>query len=226
MKAVSFNRLEAGAQSSIISGWVRTPGSCLDLGGGYGRITQAVEPSFTDVLLVDVSRESLVAGRKRLGKADLVQSDANLIPARDSAFDYVIMTDVVHLLPDPAKVFREILRVTKNHGTLILTIPNLQMNALVRQLTRIWPKVAYVQPTFGPAVWPLGTRPYPSPERVVPVSFRLRRKQGTGLLNNAFGKPLSRFRSLRFFDVATSSLWFLKLDVLYNFEVVKGRAGG
>ncbi len=217
-----FNRIEAAAQSRIIEGWVKRPGSCLDLGGGYGRIVQYVESRFSEVLLVDVSRASLRTARRRLRSACEVQSDISCLPVKDDGFDYVLMTGVVHLLPDPDPVFREILRVAKNHATLILTVPNLQVNHLVRRLTEVYPPIATVIPTFGPPLWPLGTKPYADAQRIiVPRSFHLRARRGTGLMNNYFGKLLSRFLFLHWFEVATSPLWFLKLDVLLRFEVVK-----
>lgn len=217
-----FNRIEAAAQSRIIRGWVRRPGSCLDLGGGYGRIIQSLEPCFSDSLLIDTSFASLRLAKGRLGKTGEVQSDIGHVPVKDASFDYILMTEVVHLLPDPGLVLGEIFRVAKNHAILIITIPNLQINHLVRCMTEVYPPLASFVPTFGPALWPLGTKPYAHPHRLlVPRSFRLRAMRGTGLLNNYFGKLLSRFLFFHWLEVATSPLWFLKLDLLLEFEIVK-----
>jgi SAM-dependent methyltransferase len=217
-----FNIIEAEAERSIIRSWIRPGGSCLELGGGVGRITRALEPLFAKVVMVDISRQNLNHAAPQLDKTHLIRSDISYVPAADSSFDYVIMLKVVHLLRDPSSVFEEIFRVTRNRGILILSIPNLRTNYFVGQLERMLPRLKTVLPVFGPAVWPLGERPYSRPDlMIVPKSFRLEDRRGTGLFDNYLGKALSSFRFLHLVDVATSPLWFFKPEVLYRFQVLK-----
>lgn len=49
---------------------------------------------------------------------------AEKLDFRDSSFDIALCSDVIEHLPDPALCFREINRVLKPGGTLILTTPN------------------------------------------------------------------------------------------------------
>ena len=52
-----------------------------------------------------------------------IENDA--FPYADNTFDIVIFAEIIeHLLNDPCKVLREIKRVLKTNGTLILTTPN------------------------------------------------------------------------------------------------------
>jgi SAM-dependent methyltransferase len=217
-----YNRLQAESERRIITNWIQRSDCCLELGGGVGRITQALEPYFANLTMIDLSAPSLQSAKSVLGRTQLLRSDAAHIPVRDSSFDCVLMIKVVHLIPSPSKVFREILRVAKNHSTMIMSVPNLQLDSLIRGLYRISPSLRFILPTFGPSLWPLDRRPFLNPHRqIAPDSFVLRQKRGTGLFDNYPGKLLGRFRGLHLIDVATSPAWFLKPDILLKFEIVK-----
>ncbi len=220
---LGYNVIEDDAQKRIIKGWIHHADSCLELGGGAGRITHFLEPYFNNVAMIDLADNSLQLARTKLKKTTLVRADISNVPMKDSSFDFIVMVKVVHLLPDPALAMREIQRVSRNHGILIMSFPNLQTNHLIRNFEdRVSPKLRHVFPTFGPAVWPLGYRPYPRPhELIVTEAFRLKGRRGTGLFDNYFGKVLSRFRFLHLIDVATSPLWFSKLEVFFKFEIIK-----
>jgi ubiquinone/menaquinone biosynthesis C-methylase UbiE len=216
-------RIEDEAQKRIIGEMIRPGGVCLELGGGYGRVTQVLEPRYKEVLMVDLTRRNLNMAKRRLTKASIVRSDILSIPARDSIFDSVVMIRVVHLLPDPVRMMKEILRVSKDGAVLVMSIPNLMTNHLVRELdARLLPGLRHVVPTYGPAIWPIGERPYFSPHRLfVPEQFRVTSKRGTGLFDNFVGKALNGLPWLHLLDVATARLWFLKLDVFFRFEITK-----
>lgn len=55
-------------------------------------------------------------------KIDLV-SDITSIPAEDKSFDVVLCTEVLEHVPDPAMAVRELSRLVKEGGQLILTAP-------------------------------------------------------------------------------------------------------
>jgi SAM-dependent methyltransferase len=52
-----------------------------------------------------------------------VHALGNALPFRDGAFDIVLCTEVLEHVPDPGKVLREIFRVLKHDGSLIMTTP-------------------------------------------------------------------------------------------------------
>ena len=202
---------------------IRPGEACLELGGGFGRMTRVLEQHFGHVMMVDLARRNLRMARKRLMKADVVSSDVSVIPARESSFDSVVMVRVVHLLPDPMATMKEIRRVSKNGAVLIMSIPNLLTNKLVRELdSKLVPGVRHVFPSYGPVVWPFGERPCLSPhELFVPQGFRVTMRRGTGLFDNFVGKAFNGLPWLHLLDVATSPFWFLKLDVFFRFEIAK-----
>jgi SAM-dependent methyltransferase len=216
-------RIEDQAQKRIILGMIRPGGSCLELGGGFGRITKVLEPYFSRVVMVDLTKRNLRMARARLGKSQIVRSDVTSIPSRDSVFDTIVMVRVVHLLPDPLATMEEILRVAKDGAILVMSVPNLMTNRFVRDLdAKILPGIRHALPNYGPAVWPYGEEPYFAPhELFVPKQFRVTSVRGTGLFDNFVGKALNSLPWLHLVDVATSPLWFMKLDVFFRFEVKK-----
>lgn len=216
-------RIEDEAQKRIVRGMIRPGGTCLELGGGFGRITRILEPCFNEVVMLDLTKRNLRMAKARLTRTGLLRSDVSTIPARDSCFDSIVMIRVVHLLPDPAATMREILRVSKDGAILVMSIPNLMTNRLVRELdAKLFPGLRHVLPSYGPAIWPVGEKPYFSPHRLfVPDQFRVTSMRGTGLFDNFVGKVLNGFPWLNLVDCATSPLWFLKLDVFFRFEVRK-----
>jgi ubiquinone/menaquinone biosynthesis C-methylase UbiE len=60
------------------------------------------------------------------GVADIV-SDINHIPVDDESFDHVLCSEVLEHVPKPVDTIRELARVLRPNGTLILTAP---MNCL------------------------------------------------------------------------------------------------
>ncbi len=214
------------AQKEVIRSWLAPGGNCLELGGGFGRITKVLEPFFDRVTMIDLVRRNLSEAKSRLGRADILRSDIGRIPARDSSMDCVVMVRVVHLLPDPTSVMREVQRVAKNGATVIMSIPNMPVNYVLRRLDEIlFPGLHKAFPTFGPPVWPLQGTPYLSPQRAfIPATFRLEERRGTGLFDNYVGRLLNDLTFLSLVDVATSSLWLMKTDVFFKFVVDKGHA--
>ncbi|MDA4125267.1 MAG: class I SAM-dependent methyltransferase [Thaumarchaeota archaeon] len=211
-------RLEDAAQKHIISSWLTPAERCLELGCGFGRITQILEPTFRDIFALEYTPRNLTIAKQRLKKTNLARADISRIPARDSSFDCVVMIRVIHLLPDPTAVLREVARVSKDGATVIISMPNLAMNNLLWAARGLRTRNS----ARGPFVWPYDAGPYFVPiSDIAPSALRLDNRRGTGLLDNAAGKLLERFTHLYLLDVATSPLWFFKLDVFLKFRVVK-----
>lgn len=217
-------RLEDLAQKHIINSWLPSGESCLEVGGGYGRVTGLLEERFSQVAMLEFAKRNISMAKQRLRRTRIMRADAAHIPVRSDSFDCAVMVRVVHLLPEPDRVLREIYRVVRNGGTLVISVPNLQMNRLSWSLRgRLMPKgLRNRTRTYGSAEWPYGERPYLLPSRFfVPASFEPRGRKGTGLFDNYMGKVLGRFRPLYLVDVATSPLWLFKFDIFMRFVVRK-----
>ena len=207
--------LEDAAEKHIILSWLPPGGRCLELGAGFGRITQILKPRFNEVVSLDLSGRNLGIAKQRVAGVEWGRSDVASIPFRDSAFDCIVMVRVVHLLPDPVAVMKEACRVAREGGSVIISVPNLAMNSLLWRISRD-PRM------FGPAEWPFGERPYLDVSRgIIPEGFRLLKKRGTGLFDNPVGRLCQGMKRLYLLDVATSFLWIFKLDVFLKNEVRK-----
>jgi SAM-dependent methyltransferase len=95
----------------------------LDVGTGTGANLRLLkELGFTAVEGVDPSPEAKrFCAAKGLGT--VTSGDACAIPFEDNQFDLVMATDVIEHVDDDALALREVARVLRPGGTLLLTVP-------------------------------------------------------------------------------------------------------
>lgn len=111
------DRLERRSLGELVSRILRPGDRVLDVPSGYGRLTGIVEGGDRNVVAADISREMLVASRRR-ASSDSVRhcgADALDLPFRDGAFDGAMCVRLVQHLPDAearARLFGELARVT------------------------------------------------------------------------------------------------------------------
>lgn len=110
--------------------------SILDLAGGFGRLAPLYAPLFQHCLLVDPSKRLLKEAQKYLkdfSNIEMKQESVEKIPTANSTFDVVLLIRLVHHLPNPSSAFREIYRVLKPGGFLIVEFANkIHFRAVVR----------------------------------------------------------------------------------------------
>jgi len=104
---------------------LRIAGRVLDLGCGTGWKAASLgrDPS-NCVVAMDRDARLLEFGRKTFGVDRLVQSDGCALPFPASVFDWVLAIEVVEHVPRPEQLLREIHRVLRPGGKLLLTTPN------------------------------------------------------------------------------------------------------
>jgi len=73
---------------------------------------------------IDQSDLAIEFLKKKLPKANLEQGDIFSLKFNDDTFDYVLMMEVIEHLEDPLKVLKEVERVLKPNGELIISFPN------------------------------------------------------------------------------------------------------
>ncbi|MFH1678530.1 MAG: class I SAM-dependent methyltransferase [Candidatus Omnitrophota bacterium] len=104
----------------------------LDLGAGGGNLTKQAKDKGFDVVALDAD-EGRFQYKNEIDfrKGDLTQG----LPFEDGSFDCVVMLEVIEHLKDPYFVLREINRILKKDGFLLLSTPNiLNLKSRVRFL--------------------------------------------------------------------------------------------
>jgi ubiquinone/menaquinone biosynthesis C-methylase UbiE len=113
-----------------------------DLGCGTGSMAAAVAPFVARVVAVDNSAAMLSAAKRRLtafGNVELRRGDLERLPVTDQALDAAMLTLVMPYLPAPLEVLREVARVLKPGGRLLLTdlLPH-DREQFRQQLGHVW----------------------------------------------------------------------------------------
>lgn len=95
----------------------------LDLAAGTGTSSMAFVPSGADVVAADFSRGMIAEGRRRHGSVpnlEFVQADATDLPFADGEFDAVTMSFGLRNVNDPRRALRELRRVTRPGGRIVV----------------------------------------------------------------------------------------------------------
>jgi len=103
-----------------------TPGGgmALDVGSGPGSIALDLLERGWETFCVDVSFKMLLHNRKNTRSATkLTQCSADALSYKDDTFDIVTAAGVLEYVRDDSKALREIVRVLKPGGTLIISVP-------------------------------------------------------------------------------------------------------
>jgi SAM-dependent methyltransferase len=94
-----------------------------DLGCGTGQVADTLAPFVGGVIAVDDSPAMLEAARERLGphqNVEVRQGDLENLPIEDSSLDAVVAFLVLQHVGDPGNALREVVRVLKRGGRLLI----------------------------------------------------------------------------------------------------------
>ena len=98
----------------------------LDVGCGNGFVTCRFAETGADVIAIDLTDRAVELTRARLNllglSAEVRQADAEALPFEDETFDTVVSFGVLHHTPDTELAIREINRVLKPDGRLLLML--------------------------------------------------------------------------------------------------------
>jgi ArsR family transcriptional regulator len=132
------NRFHLAALAALASSdWV-----VGDLGCGTGPVTAALAPFVARVIAVDGSAAMLQAAKKRLHdcpNVDLRRGDLESLPIDDGRLDVATLMLVLHHVPDPAKALREVARVVRRGGRLLVVdmLPH-DRDSYRQQMGHVW----------------------------------------------------------------------------------------
>lgn len=77
-----------------------------------------------DFALVAVRESALKAARSGISNATFVSSDSRNLPFPDDSFDLVFSEGLLCYVDDDRRAFREMVRVTKPEGSILVALPN------------------------------------------------------------------------------------------------------
>jgi ubiquinone/menaquinone biosynthesis C-methylase UbiE len=124
-----YNVFTDAANQKIINTVVNllkmTPGDqVLDLGCGSGVFTQLLQQRGFQCVGLDLSQKLLRLGKQQQQAIHFLQADVEALPFLDNSVDFVMLSCLVHHLPDPALCAREVFRVLKPKGQFVAFDPN------------------------------------------------------------------------------------------------------
>lgn len=92
----------------------------LDIAAGTGTSSEPFADMGAEVIAADLSEGMLAVGRKRRPDITFVQADVTDLPFDDEEFDAVTMSYGLRNVADYDKALRELLRVTKPGGRIVV----------------------------------------------------------------------------------------------------------
>lgn len=96
-------------------------GKLLDVGCGTGNILCKLVNGKRQLFGIDLSENMVEESKKRMeGNADIKVADAEHIPYKDNFFDTLICNASFHHYPHPEEVLKEMKRVLKSGGKLLI----------------------------------------------------------------------------------------------------------
>jgi SAM-dependent methyltransferase len=116
-------------RAAVAEAGIRSGGVAIDVGCGTGRalpgLREAVGPGGS-VIAVDLTPEMLAAARPKssAARAALILADARALPFTDASVDAIFAAGLVNHLPDAVAGLRELARVTRPGGVLVLFHPS------------------------------------------------------------------------------------------------------
>ena len=119
----TFNRAVYDGTGVAVAQLVGLEDEVLECACGTGAISTFLAPICKRLVATDFSEGMLKQARKKLAKyrnATVERADITCLHYEDASFDIVIAGNVIHLLPDPGAVMRELERVVRPGGTIVV----------------------------------------------------------------------------------------------------------
>ena len=101
-------------------------GKLLDAGGGTGRVSEELEGLVDQIILMDVSKGMLQQANSKT-QLHLICSEVETTPFPSQTFDRIIVVDAFHHLRNQDVALRELWRILKYDGILLIEEPDIRL---------------------------------------------------------------------------------------------------
>jgi ubiquinone/menaquinone biosynthesis C-methylase UbiE len=111
-------------EAAIARAFLRPKMIVADVGAGTGFVSAALAPLVREVYVLDASPEMLAVAQKNLAEWDHIHyfpADGKSLPLLDDSMDAVFANMYLHHCVDPLAAIREMVRILKPGGRLVLT---------------------------------------------------------------------------------------------------------
>src|SRR5450432_2182695 len=127
--ADDYNVFSEAANTSLIDSFMRLArppagGKVLDLGCGSGVFTDLLSRRGLDASGLDISPKLLALARKKYSALTFIEGDVEALPFPDASVDGILLSGLVHHLPDVSRCAAEVHRVLKPAGRFMAFDPN------------------------------------------------------------------------------------------------------
>jgi ubiquinone/menaquinone biosynthesis C-methylase UbiE len=95
-----------------------------DLGCGSGVFTNLLRQQGFDAVGLDISPRLIALGRSRYPDVEFFEGDVENLPFPDESLDGILLSGLVHHLPDPSRCASEAYRVLRKNGSFVAFDPN------------------------------------------------------------------------------------------------------
>ena len=95
-----------------------------DLGCGSGVFTDLLHKQGYRATGLDLSPKLIALGRAKYPNVEFLEGDVEKLPFPDESLDGVLLSGLVHHLPDPTRCAGEVYRVLKHGGSFVAFDPN------------------------------------------------------------------------------------------------------
>jgi ubiquinone/menaquinone biosynthesis C-methylase UbiE len=117
------------ASGRLIDAFVRLSGleaggRVADLGCGSGAFTHRLKRAGYDCVGLDISPKLVEFGRLKYPDIEFLEGDVERLPFPDGSLDGILLSGVVHHLPDPSRCAAEVFRVLRPGGRFVAFDPN------------------------------------------------------------------------------------------------------
>jgi ubiquinone/menaquinone biosynthesis C-methylase UbiE len=102
-----------------------TPGARVaDLGCGSGAFTHLLARRGYACVGLDISPKLVELGRRKYPDVEFIEGDVEHLPFPDASLDGILLSAIVHHLPDPSRCAAEVFRVLRPGGRFVAFDPN------------------------------------------------------------------------------------------------------